>query len=116
MQILLIDDSPLELFLSLKILQIEFKAEGFKTLPEALDWAKANTFDVLISDFYIDDHVSAEDVLKAFIDLKGKAFKSFVLTNYVDSTKMTELKNIGFDGILSKPLTLEKFKEVATKL
>lgn len=114
MQILLVDDSPLELFLSLKILQLEFKTEGFKTLAEAIGWAKANTFDVLISDYYIDDRVSAEDVLKAFIDLKGKTFKSFVLTNYIDSSKVTELKNVGFDGILSKPLTLEKIKEVIT--
>lgn len=91
---------------------MEFKAEGFKTLAEAIDWAKANTFDVLISDYYIDDRVSAEDVLKAFTELKGKTFKSFVLTNYIDAAKMTALKNTGFDGILSKPLTLDKIKEV----
>jgi DNA-binding NarL/FixJ family response regulator len=111
-QILLVDDSPLELFLSLKILQIEYKAEGFKTLAEAIDWAKVNTFDLLISDYYIDDRVSAGDVLKAIVDLKGKTFKCFVLTNYIDPTKVTDLMNVGFDGILSKPLTLEKFKEV----
>lgn len=114
MQILLVDDAPLELFLSLKIIRMEYKAEGFKTLAEAMDWAKANPFDVLISDYYLDDRVSAEDVLKAFVDLKGKTFKSFVLTNYIDSTKMAELKNAGFDGVLSKPLTLEKIKEVVT--
>jgi DNA-binding NarL/FixJ family response regulator len=77
-----------------------------------MEWAKTNPFDVLISDYYIDDRVSAEDVLKAFIDLKGKTFKSYVLTNYLDSKKTAELKNGGFDGILSKPISLEMIKEV----
>ena len=92
---------------------MEFKAEGFKTLPEALEWAKSNPFDVLISDFYLDNQVSASDVLNALRELKGNIFKSFVLTNYVDETRKAELKKAGFDGIIEKPLTVEKFKSIA---
>lgn len=112
MRILLIDDDTLELFLSLRILRMEFQAEGFKTLPEAIDWAKNNTFDLLLSDYYISNEVHAKDVLKAMIDLKGNNFKSIVLTNHVDEPTIAATKGAGFDGILEKPLSLEKLKSV----
>jgi len=89
---------------------MEFKAEGFKTLPEALEWAKGNSFDVLLSDYYVSDDVHAQDVLKAIVEIKGKTFKSVVLTNYLDPTKMEALRAAGFDGLIEKPLSLEKFK------
>lgn len=111
-QILIVDDDQLELFLSLRIIRMEFKAEGFKTLPEAVEWAKLNPFDVLLSDYYISNEVQAQDVLKALVDIKGKTFKSFVLTNYLDNAKVAALKEAGFDSIIEKPLTLEKFKSL----
>jgi DNA-binding NtrC family response regulator len=110
-QILVVDDDPLELFLSLKIIRLAYQAEGFKTLPEAVEWAKANPFDVLLSDYYISKQVLAPDVLKAIIEVKGKTFKSFVLTNYIDQTKVAALKEAGFDSIIEKPLSLENIKK-----
>ena len=111
MQILIIDDEPVELFLAKKILNMEFKAEGFNALPEALQWASANPFDVLLSDYYLDKQLNASDVLKALVDLKGKSFKSFVLTNFIDESKVAEILSAGFDGVIEKPLSLEKFKK-----
>lgn len=111
MKILVVDDDPLELFLALKIIRLEYQAEGFKTLPEALEWAKTNPFDVLLSDYYISKQVSAHDVLKAFIELKGKTFKSFVLTNYIDQTKIAALLEAGFDSVIEKPLSVESIKK-----
>lgn len=111
MQILVVDDEPFELFISLKILRMEFQAEGFNTLQEALDWTKNNSFDILVSDYYLKDHQSAHDVLKAMREVKGNTFKSIVVTNFVESDKLSELKSAGFDGVIEKPLSLEKFKE-----
>lgn len=110
MQILVVDDEPFELFISLRILRMEYKAEGFNTLPEALEWAKHNEFDVLVSDYYLKDHQSAHDVLKAMREAKGNTFKSIVVTNFVENDKLSELKGAGFDGVIEKPLTLDNFR------
>ena len=110
MKILLVDDDSLEIFLSLKILRMEFQAEGFKSLPEAITWAKSNEFDVLVSDNYISNNVQAADVLKAMIEVKGKTFKSVVLTNHADDQMKTTIFRAGFDGIIDKPLSLDKLK------
>lgn len=113
MQVLLIDDEPLELFLSKRFLGTNHRVEGFGTLPEALEWAKANSFDILVSDYYLGGNVHATNVLQELMALKGKTFKSFVLTNYVDADKTKELKAAGYDAVIEKPLTLEKFNSVA---
>jgi CheY-like chemotaxis protein len=110
-QILIVDDEPFELFISLRVLRMEHQAEGFNTLAEALEWAKQNSFDILVSDYYLKDHMSAHDVLKAMYELKGQTFKSVVLTNFVENDKLAELKGAGFDGVIEKPLSLVKFKE-----
>ena len=110
MRILLVDDEPLELFLSKRFLSIEFQVEGFNTLPEAIQWAKVNSFDVLVSDYYLGKNIQAQDLLKELIAVKGKSFKSFVLTNYIDDGQKAELIKAGFNGIIEKPMSLEKFK------
>jgi DNA-binding NtrC family response regulator len=109
--ILVVDDEPFELFISLRILRMEYQADGFNTIAEALEWAKNNPFDVLVSDYYLKDHQSAHDVLKSMREAKGNTFKSIVVTNYVENDKLSELKGAGFDGVIEKPLSLDKFKE-----
>jgi CheY-like chemotaxis protein len=89
---------------------MEFQAEGFNTLPEAMQWAQSNSFDVLLSDYHLDNQLNAGDVLKALTELKGKSFKSFVLTNFIDPSKVAEVTKAGFDGVIEKPISLEKFK------
>jgi DNA-binding NtrC family response regulator len=111
-KILIVDDEPFELFISLKMLRMEYQAEGFNTLADALEWAKSNSFEILISDYYLKDHMSAHDVLMAFRELKGNTFKSLVITNFVDTEKVSELKSAGFNGVIEKPISLEKFKGV----
>lgn len=101
----------LDLFLAKKFLEAEFQVEGFTTKEEAVQWAKNNSFDVLLSDYYLSSGVHAHDVLKALLDLKGKTFKSFVVTNYVDSEKVNQLKQAGFNGVIDKPLDLKKVKK-----
>jgi AmiR/NasT family two-component response regulator len=33
-----------------------------------------------------------------------------VLTNFIDESKVAEIISAGFNGVIEKPLTLEKFK------
>lgn len=110
MKILIIDDETLDLFISKRILGSEFQVEGFTTLSEATEWAKNNSFDILISDYYLSKGQHALDVLKALTDLKGKTFKAYVLTNYIDDGKIAELKQAGYNGVIDKPIVMEKFK------
>lgn len=112
MKILVIDDEMLDLFVSKRLLGTEFQVEGFNKLPDALQWAKENPFDVLLSDYYLGNGVSAQDVLKALVDVRGKTFKSYVITNYIDDKKKAELRQAGFDGTIDKPLELAKFKNI----
>jgi CheY-like chemotaxis protein len=113
MKILLVDDDSLEIFLALKILRMEFQAEAFKTVSEAVEWAKINDFDVLLSDNYVANNVQAADVLNALVAIKGKTFKSVVLTNHVDDQITATILAAGFDGIIDKPLSLDKLKKAA---
>jgi CheY-like chemotaxis protein len=91
---------------------MEYQVEGFKSVPEAVQWAQTNSFDVLLSDYYLDQGLHANDVLKAILEVKGKTFKSYVLTNYIDDNKMNELKQAGFNGVIDKPIDLAKFKSI----
>lgn len=112
MKILIVDDEQLDLFISKKLLSIEHQVEGFTSIPEAANWAKDNPFDVLLSDYYLGTGLHAPDVLKAITAVKGKTFKAFVLSNHIDDKQTEELKKAGFDSMIEKPLSLEKFKTV----
>jgi DNA-binding NtrC family response regulator len=111
-KILIVDDEQLDLFISKKLLSLEHEVEGFSTIPEAVAWAQANAFDVLLSDYYLGTGVHAHDVLKALLEVKGKTFKAFVLSNHIDDKQADDLKKVGFTGMIEKPLSLEKFKVV----
>ena len=112
MKILIVDDEQLDLFISKKLLSLEFQVEGFTSLPESVAWAKSNSFDVLLSDYYLGTGLHAQHVLKELLAVKGKTFKSFVLSNHIDEKQALDLKEAGFDGIIEKPLSLDKFKSV----
>jgi DNA-binding response OmpR family regulator len=108
---LIVDDESLDLFITKKLLGMEFEVEGFSTLEEAVLWSKSNSFDVVLIDYYLGPDLFAHHVLKELHALKGKNFKAFVLSNHVDDNQSRELKEAGFDDIIYKPLTLDKFKD-----
>ena len=112
MKILVVDDEKLDMFISKKLLSLEYQVEGFTTAPEALAWAKENTFDVALIDYYLGQNLYAHNVLKDLIAIKGLTFKAFVLSNFVDEKQIRELKDAGFSDIIYKPLTLDKFKNL----
>jgi DNA-binding NtrC family response regulator len=109
-KILIVDDEQLDLFITKKLLSLEFQAEGFTSLPEAVRWAQSNHFDVLLSDYYLGNGLHAPDALKAISSARTVPFKAIVLSNHVDEDQASALKNGGFSAIIEKPITLEKFK------
>lgn len=112
MKILVVDDEKLDLFISKKLLSLEYQVEGFTSMTEALQWAGENSFDVALIDYYLGPNLYAHTVLKELLAAKGATFKAFVLSNFVDDKQILELKDAGFVDIIYKPLTLEKFKSV----
>jgi DNA-binding NarL/FixJ family response regulator len=111
MKILVVDDEQLDLFITKKLLSLEFEVEGFTTLEATVDWAKNNSFDIVLIDYYLAPGLYAHDALKELLLIKGNTFKAFVLSNYVDGKQAQELKDVGFSDIIYKPLTIEKFKD-----
>lgn len=109
-KILVVDDEQLDLFVTKKLLGLEFEAEGFTSVEEALRWAKDNHFDVVLIDYYLTPTVLAHHVLKDLQAIKGETFKAFVLSNYVDDQQARDLRSAGFADIIYKPITLEKFR------
>ena len=109
---MVVDDEKLDLFISKKLLSLEYQVEGFTSPAEAVQWAKDSSFDVAVVDYYLGQNLYAHTVLKELLDAKGKTFKAFVLSNFVDDKQIQELKAAGFSEIIYKPLTLEKFRTV----
>lgn len=111
MKILLVDDEQLDIFITKKLLSLEFDVAGFTSVPEVLTWAENNTFDVVLIDYYLSPTMHAHDLLRELIALKkAQPFKAFVLSNFVDDKQNKELLDAGFASVIHKPLTLEKFK------
>ena len=111
MKILLVDDEPLDLFIAKKQLSQEFDVTGFTTSKDALAWAKENTFEVALIDYYLGPDIGL-DVLKELVALKGKSFRAFLLTNFVDPQQVLNLKTQGFDDVIFKPLSTDKVKSL----
>jgi CheY-like chemotaxis protein len=110
-KILIVDDEQLDLFISKKLLSLEYQVEAFTSLPDATLWAQNNSFDVLLSDYYLGTGLHAQHVLEAISQAKGgKTFKAFVLSNHIDEKQAQEVKAAGFNAVIEKPLSLDKFK------
>lgn len=108
-KILLVDDEPLDLFIAKKQLSLEFDVTAFSTSAEAVTWAKSNEFDIALIDYYLGPDLGSE-VLKELVAAKGKIFKAFLLTNFVDPQQVLALKAEGFDDVIFKPLNPDKLK------
>ena len=109
MKILLVDDEPLDLFIARKQLSMEFDVTAFTTSEETLQWARQNDFDVALIDYYLGPDLGSQ-LLKSIVSEKGKTFKAFLLTNFVDPQQVLSLKAEGFDDVIFKPLNTEKLK------
>lgn len=109
MKILLVDDEPLDLFIARKQLSIEFDVTAFTTSGETLQWIQENDFDIALIDYYLGPELGSQ-LLKNIVSHKGKNFKAFLLTNFVDPQQVLALKAEGFDDVIFKPLNPEKLK------
>jgi DNA-binding NtrC family response regulator len=110
-KVLIVDDEELDLFINKKLLSLEHETAGFTSVKDTLEWAKNNDFDVAIIDYYLGPGVFANHVLDQLIAMKGRTFRSYVVSNYIDDKQVQELRNAGFTDVIYKPLTVEGFRE-----
>ncbi|MBT1705041.1 response regulator [Fulvivirgaceae bacterium PWU20] len=115
MKVLIVDDESLDLFISKKILSFQYEVSGFTSVDEAIGWAKENTFEAVLVDYYLTAGVTAGQVLKQLTSVKPKSYKAFVLSSFVGDEQIKELKKLGFDDVILKPLTIERFQEAIAK-
>lgn len=114
-KVLIVDDESLDLFISKKLLSFHYDVTGFTSVEEAINWAKENTFEAVLVDYYLTAGVTAGQVLKQLTAIKPKNYKAFVLSSFVGDTQIEELKKLGFDDVILKPLTLERFNDAIAK-
>lgn len=112
MKILIIDDEELDLFINKKLLGLEYETAGFTSIPEAVNWAKENDFDIALIDYYLGTGVQAHHALEKLVEVKGQSFDALVLSNFVDKEQSEALIKAGFKDIILKPLTIEALKSV----
>lgn len=112
MKILIIDDEELDLFINKKLLGLEYETTGFTSIQAAVEWARNNHFDIALIDYYLGHNIHAHNALEKLVEVKGKTFDAFVLSNFVDQKQSQDLINAGFKDIIYKPLTVEMFKSV----
>ena len=111
MKILVVDDEDLDLFITSKMLSLEYEIHGFTSMKQSVEWATHNDFDIVLIDYYLGPGIYATEMLKEISSIAKKPFRPFVLSNYVDDKQVLELKNAGFEEIIYKPLTLESFRK-----
>ena len=111
MKILIVDDEQLDLFITKKLLGLEFEVEGFTSVSAASNWAASNSFDFLVIDYYLSDGLLAQDALNAIRGVAKSPVKAFVLSNHIDDHQAIALKEAGFLSIIDKPVTMEKFRD-----
>lgn len=108
MKILIVDDELLDLFIAKTLLQTEFEVEGFTTIKECVAWATVNEFDAVLIDYYLDTDTLATHVLTALQNVRSAPIKNaFVLSNFVDSSQIKELRKAGFEDVINKPISLD---------
>jgi DNA-binding NtrC family response regulator len=91
-KVLIVDDENLDLFITKKLIGMEHQVEGFTSISEATAWSVSNSFDILLSDYYLGEGKHATDVLKAIKAKSTSDFKAFVLSNHIDDAQAKMLK------------------------
>jgi len=109
-KILVVDDEELDLFITSKMLSLEYEIQGFTSLKETVEWVRDNDFDVVLIDYYLGPGIYATEMLKQIMPICKKPVRPFVLSNYVDDKQILELKNAGFEDVIYKPVTLDSFR------
>lgn len=112
MKILIVEDETLDLFIATKVLESEFDVAGFTTVGECVAWAREHEFDVVLIDYYLGTDVYAPAALAALQAVKPQRIShAFVLSSFIDSSQLKQLKQAGFTDVINKPISLAALRQ-----
>ncbi|MCT4663796.1 MAG: ATP-binding protein [Flavobacteriales bacterium] len=115
-KILLVDDDPISLLL-LKAGFVKQKShiDTARTVGEAIDKLKINSYDFVITDYNLNEEYTAYDIKnKVGTKDSGNVMKWIILSG--DSIKEEEFKERGFHAAIQKPANLNKILKVINRL
>lgn len=115
-KILLIDDSPSQLYLTELMLIKDFSITIFSSAEEGLSWLKNNKCELIITDLHMPtmDGIKFKQILSKMPD---KYWIPFVyMSGDNNNTTMNKAASLGIDDYILKPLNIEKFKNVINRV
>lgn len=111
-KVLLIDDSPSQLYLTELMLIQDFSITIFSSAEEGLSWLESNQCELIITDL----HMPTMDGMKFKQLLSKMPDKYWIPFVYIsgddDQTTMNKAASLGIDDYILKPLNIEKLKNV----
>ena len=102
--------------LVLEQLNIPIHTDIASTGAEALDFFKKQKYEIIFMDLGLPDTNGIEVTRQMKALNKNKKAHIVALTAHGDDIVKEECKNAGMVGFIEKPLTLEKCKQIFTKL
>ncbi|MCG7499921.1 response regulator [Vibrio sp. Of7-15] len=115
-KILLIDDSPSQLYLTELMLIKDFSITIFSSAEEGLSWLENNQCELIITDLHMPtmDGMQFKQVLSKMPD---KYWIPFVyISGDNNNTTMNKAASLGIDDYILKPLNIEKLKNVINRV
>jgi len=119
--LLLLDDDPIiQRTLSIILTRLGFKVEISQDGEEAIrKYLKAinnnKKFSLVIMDLTIPGGMGGKEAIKKILKI-DPSVKAIVSSGYSNDPIMTNYKEYGFIGVLSKPYTVNQLKELLQKL
>ncbi len=116
-RVLLVEDHDLLRHLIVSVLEAQASVETSASVEEAIEKAKASTFDALIIDISLGPGGNGLDVLKALRqDARYRTTPMIACTMYSTASAKKRLLEAGFDAYIAKPFEEAELQELVARL
>jgi len=115
-RVLLMDDDPMVLDIAIRMLDhLGFYSSTAKNGEEAIklykqEFEKGQPFNIVILDLTIKSGMGGEETVKKILEINPSVI-ALVSSGNTNGLTLSNLKQIGFKGIIEKPYNVEEVKE-----
>ena len=108
LNILIVDDEEVVKEVLKEVLELHgFKVEEASNSKEAIEKYKNNKFDVVLLDLTLPGDISGAEIGKKILQIDKNA-KIIITTGYSEDPVLSNYKDYGFHGAVTKPFTIDK--------